>query len=99
MIVEIIRYNISPESTKAFVQAYHEAGTYLKRSQHCLSYEIVQGVEEPGHFIVRIEWDSMEGHMQGFRSGPDFQPFFDLVRPYFQEIQEMKHYQVIESSR
>ena len=86
MIVEIIRYNISPESTEQFVQAYHEAGTYLKHSPHCLSYEIVQGVEEPGHFIVRIEWDSIEGHMPGFRSGPDFQPSLLWSAPSFKRF-------------
>lgn len=99
MVVEIIRYAITPESSEHFIQAYQEAGTYLKRSGHCLSYEVVQGVEEPGHFIVRIEWDSMEGHMQGFRMGPEFQPFFALVKPFFHSILEMKHYNVVANSR
>jgi quinol monooxygenase YgiN len=95
MVVEIIRYDITPESTAHFLQAYKEAGTYLNRSTHCLSYEVVQGIEEPNHFIVRIEWDSVEGHMQGFRAGPEFQPFFALVKSFFNAILEMKHYSVI----
>ncbi|MCC3374266.1 antibiotic biosynthesis monooxygenase [Cohnella sp. REN36] len=95
MVVEIIRYNIAPDSAEHFTQAYEEAGTYLKRSEYCLSYEVIQGIEEPNHFIVRIEWDSLEGHMQGFRAGPDFQPFFALVRPFFSSIQEMKHYRAV----
>lgn len=99
MIVEIIRYNIAPDSAAAFKEAYREAGTYLKRSKHCLSCEVIQGIEEPNNFIVRIEWDSLEGHMQGFRAGPDFQPFFALVRPFFASILEMKHYDVIASAR
>ncbi|MBD0382205.1 putative quinol monooxygenase [Paenibacillus sedimenti] len=99
MVVEIIRYDIASESVEHFIQAYKEAGTYLKRSTHCLSYEVVQGIEEPGHFIVRIEWDSVEGHMKGFRAGPEFQPFFALVKPFFNAILEMKHYSVIENSR
>jgi heme-degrading monooxygenase HmoA len=95
VVVEIIRYDIAPESAEHFVQAYQEAGAHLSRSPHCLSWEIVKGVEEPNHFIVRIEWDSLEGHMQGFRAGPEFQPFFALVRPFFNAILEMKHYSVI----
>lgn len=99
MVVEIIRYNIEPESSELFIQAYEEAGTYLQRSKHCLSYEVVQGIEEPGNFIVRIEWDSVEGHMQGFRAGPEFQSFFAAVKPFFHSILEMKHYSVIANSR
>lgn len=98
MVVEIIRYNIAPESSEQFIQAYKEAGTYLNRSTHCLSYEIVQGIEEPNHFIVRIEWDTEQGHMQGFRTGPEFPPFFALVKPFFNAILEMKHYSVIANS-
>jgi quinol monooxygenase YgiN len=99
MVVEIIiRYNIPPESAELFIKAYTEAGTYLNRSTHCLSFEVIKGIEEPNNFIVRIEWDSLEGHMHGFRTGPDFQYFFALVKPFFNAILEMKHYSVIANS-
>ncbi|MBB6734602.1 antibiotic biosynthesis monooxygenase family protein [Cohnella zeiphila] len=98
MVVEIIRYDIAPEAADSFLQAYREAGEYLTRSAHCLSYEVLGGVEEPNHFIVRIEWDSLEGHLQGFRAGPDFQPFFARVRPFYSSILEMKHYSVMSRS-
>jgi hypothetical protein len=39
---------------------------------HCQGWEISRGVEEPGHFVVRIEWDSLGGHEQGFRRSPAF---------------------------
>ena len=57
-------------------------------------YEISQGVEEPNNFVVRIEWDSLEGHMQGFRQGASFGSFFAKVKPFFGMIREMKHYEV-----
>jgi quinol monooxygenase YgiN len=98
MVVEIIRYEIAPELAESFKQAYKEAGAYLNRSKHCLSYEITNGIEESNNFIVRIEWDSLEGHMQGFRAGTDFQHFFALVKPFFSAILEMKHYSVIANS-
>jgi len=51
-------------------------------------------VEEPDNFIVRIEWDSVEGHEKGFRSSKEFASFFSKVKPYFSNIREMKHYQL-----
>jgi len=41
---------------------------------------------------VRIEWDSLEGHEQGFRKSPGFAPFFAAVKPFFEQIEEMHHY-------
>jgi heme-degrading monooxygenase HmoA len=94
MVVEYIRYTVPAEQAGAFEEAYARAGEILQQDSHCLAFEIARGVEEPEHFIVRIEWDSLEGHEQGFRGSPRFGEFFDAVRPFFSEIEEMKHYDV-----
>jgi quinol monooxygenase YgiN len=93
MIVEYIRYTIGAERAQAFQDGYEAARAALDGSQHCLAYELSRGVEEPGHFTLRIEWDSLEGHEQGFRTSAEFASFFEAVRPFFDEIDEMKHYQ------
>jgi quinol monooxygenase YgiN len=92
MIVEYVRYTIPAERQDAFVAAYRDAAAELRASSHCLRYELTQCVEEPSSFVVRIEWDSIEGHMQGFRKDPEFPPFFVKVKPFFADIQEMRHY-------
>src|SRR5919112_1909271 len=94
MIVEYIRYAIEPGRAEAFRQAYAEAAVILQADRRCLSYEVAQGLEESTHFVVRIEWDSLEGHLEGFRRDPAFGGFFALVRPYVDDIEEMRHYEV-----
>ena len=94
MIVEYIRYKIAESRHKEFEGAYDKAQASLRASPHCLSYEVSHGVEEPNNYVVRIEWDSENGHMKGFRTSPEFQTFFLAVRPFFNDIQEMKHYSV-----
>lgn len=94
MVVEYIRYTVPAEQAGAFEEAYSRAGAILQEDSHCLAFEVARGVEEPDHFVVRIEWDSLDGHEQGFRSSPQFAEFFAAVRPFFSEIDEMKHYDV-----
>ena len=94
MVVEYIRYSVPAAMADRFVEAYGKAGDVLDADPHCLAYEVARGVEEPEHFVVRIEWDSVEGHEQGFRSSPRFAEFFEAVRPFFVDIEEMKHYAV-----
>jgi quinol monooxygenase YgiN len=94
MIVEYIRYEVPAAQHAAFLAAYGAATAELTASPQCLRYEIAQGVEEPDHFIVRIEWASIEDHERGFRTGPQFPSFFAKVRPFFAAIREMKHYRV-----
>jgi quinol monooxygenase YgiN len=94
MIVEYIRYQIPEGEARAFEDAYRSAAGSLEASPHCESYEIACCTEDPGAYTVRIEWDSAEGHMQGFRGSPEFRSFFTAVRPYVERIEEMRHYDV-----
>jgi hemoglobin len=92
MVVEYIRYRISEDRRAGFEDAYEKAQEPLRASEHCLSWELSHAVEEPEHYILRIEWDSLAGHEQGFRSSPEFQEFFGAVSPFVREIEEMRHY-------
>lgn len=94
MVIEYIRYTVPAERADEFVDAYRRAGAALDADPHCGRYEVARGVEEPEHFVVRIEWDSVEGHEQGFRRSPGFGQFFAAVEPFFAVIDEMKHYQL-----
>lgn len=95
MVVEYIRYKVAATEAEAFEQDYANAGAVLATSPHCLRYELSRCVDEPVSYVVRIEWDSIDGHMRGFRSSAVFQRFFALVRPYVQQIEEMRHYEVL----
>ena len=94
MIVEYVRYTIENERQREFENAYERAEKPLKASPHCMQYELSHCVEEPKNYILRIEWDSENGHLKGFRTSPEFQSFFEAVRPFFNDIEEMHHYEV-----
>jgi quinol monooxygenase YgiN len=92
VIIEYIRYEI--DDAEPFLAAYEAARAALDTSSHCLSYELSRCSEAPSSFILRIEWDSIEGHLQGFRKSPEFSAFLAAVRPYIDNIREMRHYEV-----
>jgi quinol monooxygenase YgiN len=94
MIVEYIRYTAKDPAT--FLRGYEAARTSLDASTHCLAYELTQCHEEPASFILRIEWDSLAGHLEGFRKSAEFPPFFAAVKPFIDQIQEMRHYALTE---
>jgi quinol monooxygenase YgiN len=94
MIVEYVRYTIPAERREAFEAGYGTAQASLAASPHCLAWEMTRCSEDPGQYTLRIEWDSPEGHVQGFRRGPEFGAFFAAVRPFVGDIQEMRHYEL-----
>lgn len=92
MTIEYIRYRIAAGQQESFESAYTRAVLSLNDSSHCHRYELARCVEEPECYILRIEWDSLEGHMQGFRHSAGFKEFFTHVQPFIGQIEEMRHY-------
>ena len=98
MVVEYIRYSIDNGRAEAFADAYRSASEALEASEHCERYEVSRCSEDPTQHVVRIEWDSEEGHLSGFRRSAEFRGFFEAVGPFVHDIEEMRHYQVTLSS-
>lgn len=93
MIVEYIRYTIETERANEFTNAYERAAVSLRSSPHCLSYELTRCTEAPESFVLRIVWDSLDGHLQGFRKSAEFRPFLAAIQPFIPNIAEMRHYE------
>jgi quinol monooxygenase YgiN len=98
MVVEYIRYSIDEPRAEAFDESYRRAADSLAASEHCERYEVSRCSEDPSQHVVRIEWDSEEGHLNGFRQSPEFGSFYEAVAPFVDDIEEMRHYQVTLSS-
>lgn len=93
MLTEYIRYTVPPDRAAALIDAYGSAGESLKASVHCLGFDLTRCAEAPESFILRISWDSLDGHLQGFRKSSEFRRFFEAIRPFVENIQEMRHYE------
>ena len=96
MSIEYIRYKVTGEQRQSFIDTYKDASKELDESEFCIAYELSECEEEVGQFILRIEWTSTDDHMKEFRKSQLFPSFFAKVKPYFNNIQEMRHYKLTE---
>jgi heme-degrading monooxygenase HmoA len=93
VIVEYIRYSLPPEDTAAFEQTYRKVGPLLDTTPHCLGWEVRRSVERPTDYVIRIEWDTLAGHEEGWRQAPAFQGFFDALKVFASSRQDMSHFE------
>ena len=93
MVVEYIRYTVTDATRgEELVKAYKVAAKSLDAADQCLGYELTVCEEDETSYILRIEWLSTKDHLEGFRKGPDFAPFFKAIGGFVKEITEMRHY-------
>jgi quinol monooxygenase YgiN len=94
MIVEYIRYKVPSDDAARLIKAYEVAGSSLQASSHCLGFELSRCSESSETFVLRILWDSADGHLEGFRTSHEFGPFFQAIQPFVKSIEEMRHYEL-----
>lgn len=97
MTIEYVRYRVSPDRAQAIEDAYRAAAVSLRASPHCLSFDLTRSQGDPGRYVLRIEWDSAEGHLEGFRKSDLFPDFLGHVRPFISDLEEMTHYERVEA--
>jgi quinol monooxygenase YgiN len=93
LVVEYIRYSIGADRADAFLRSYEIAANSLRQSLVCLAYELSRCSEAPEAYILRIEWESTDAHLKGFRVSAEFKTFFEAIKPYIKDIEEMRHYE------
>lgn len=93
MTVEYIRYLIPEDRTAGFEAACARAAVPLARSVYCADYELTRCSEEPAAYVLRITWTSADDHIDRFRGSAEFRAFFAEIRPYVEQIEEMRHYE------
>jgi hemoglobin len=100
MVVEYIRYTVADAARReGLIAAYQEARSSLDAAPECLAYELTVCEEDAASAVLRIEWESTERHLEGFRKGPHFRAFFAAIGGFLKEIVEMRHYEVTTVAR
>ncbi|MGI5152035.1 group II truncated hemoglobin [Plantactinospora sp. CA-294935] len=92
MVIEYIRYRVPPERVGGFEAAYERAAEFLRTAPQCVDYELSRCLDDPACYVLRIRWTSTDDHLREFRGGPLFPKFLAEIRPYVEDIEEMRHY-------
>jgi quinol monooxygenase YgiN len=92
MFIERAEIPVKEGMEEAFAAAMATRGTaILAAAPGCASVRVGRGVENPGKFILLIEWDSVEAHV-ALTKTPGFDEFKALVGPFFGGAPNMEHF-------
>lgn len=92
MVIEIATLTVKEGENAAFEAAFGQAQRYIAQSEHCIRYALTHAVEDASRYVLRIEWDSLEGHVDGFRASAEYQEYRALLYPFYAAPVELFHY-------
>ncbi len=92
MVLELALIDIREGREEEFAAAYAEAYPIVATSPGCRSVRMTRGVETPTRFVLLVEWDSVDAHLDNFRATERFTRWRALIGPYFDGAPRVEHF-------
>ncbi|MGY5307667.1 antibiotic biosynthesis monooxygenase family protein [Nocardia gipuzkoensis] len=92
MIIEHALLPVRPERAAEFEAAFAAARPIIASMPGFRSLSLSRGVESPGSYLLRVEWDSLDDHVVGFRGSPDYQCWKDLLHHFYDPFPVVEHF-------
>jgi heme-degrading monooxygenase HmoA len=92
VILERAIFQVRPGSEQDFEAAVAQAKDVIAQAGGFRSLRLQRGIEQPSTYLLLVEWNSVEDHVQGFRESELFVRWRELIGPYFATAPEVEHY-------
>ena len=92
MVLEIALIDVQPGQEDEFAAAYRKASQLVVTTPGCRSVRMTRGIESPSRFVLLVEWDSVEAHLENFRASERFGQWRAHIGPYFAAAPVVEHF-------
>jgi heme-degrading monooxygenase HmoA len=92
MVLEVALIDVFPGQEDAFAAAYRLGHPILASTPGCRSVRMTRGIESPTRFVLLVEWDSVEAHLENFRGTERFTQWRALIAAHFARPPIVEHF-------
>lgn len=75
-----------------FERAFSTAQHIVAAAPGFRDLTLSRGLETPNHYLLLIEWDSLEAHETGFRGSPAYAEWSALLHHFYEPFPTVSHY-------
>jgi heme-degrading monooxygenase HmoA len=90
MVLEIAVFQANQGEAEQFLAAYQQVRDEIATTPGCRSMRMTRGVESPDRFVLLVEWDTLEAHLETFRGSERFTRWRAGIGPHFSSA-EVQH--------
>lgn len=93
MVTEIAVFNAVAGQEDALGQAIQRGIEVIRSHPDCIAVHVNRCIEQPGRYLLTVNWTSLEAHTVDFRGGPLFPQWRSHINGLFEPPAEVFHYQ------
>ena len=95
MILEVGILNVREGQGDDFETAFVTASPLIESIPGYISHEIRKCIENPQHYLLLVQWETLEDHTIGFRNSPQYQEWKRLLHHFYDPFPTIEHYEKI----
>ena len=92
MILEVAHLDVVPGRSAEFEAAFGEAESVISASPGFVDLELKRCVERPDSYLLLVRWRTLEDHTVGFRQGPLYPRWRELLHHFYDPFPVVEHY-------
>ncbi|MGI5500956.1 antibiotic biosynthesis monooxygenase family protein [Lentzea sp. CA-135723] len=93
MITEHALLDVLPGAEQDFEWAFGEARELISASPGFRGLELLRCLETASRYLLLVRWDSVEDHTVGFRQGPSYARWSELLHRFYSPFPVVTHYE------
>lgn len=98
MVLEHALLDVDEVRSAAFEAAFAEAVGHIAGARGFRSVRLSRCTERPGRYLLLVEWDSVEDHVEGFRGSPAYAEWRRLLHHFYEPMPEVLHFVPVASA-
>jgi heme-degrading monooxygenase HmoA len=84
---------------KEFEEAFSKAKAIIASMPGFRGLILARCVEQPGSYLLLVEWDRLEDHTQGFRGSVEYEEWRLLLHHFYDPVPTVDHFEPVVTVR
>ncbi len=97
MITEQAVLDVRPGDETAFETTFDDAKQIIASMSGFVSLGLHRCIERPSRYLLLVEWESLEDHVDGFRRSSEYQEWRALLHRFYDPFPTVEHFTLVTS--
>jgi heme-degrading monooxygenase HmoA len=95
MIREHALLDVRQGQEESFERAFGAAKAIIASMPGFRSLTLDRGIEQPSRYLLLVEWDHIEDHIDGFRRSTEYEQWRQLLHHFYDPFPVVEHYEPV----
>jgi heme-degrading monooxygenase HmoA len=96
VILEAVFLNIIAGREAEFEDAFRQASPIIAGRAGYIEHELQRCLEQPGKYLLLVQWETLEAHTVGFRQSAEYQDWKKLLHHFYDPFPTVEHFEQVD---